>query len=83
MSSINPLPTLLTPLPLIPFATEKIPGCTNEAPRGANKAPTNAPSCFFISCFTVSGAPSINASESSNGLIISFYNIIHIFIRKK
>ena len=83
MSSINTLPTLLTSLPVITFATEKIPGCTNEVPRGPNKAPINAPSCFFISCFTVSGAPSINAPESSNDFIISFYNIIHIFIRNK
>ena len=83
MSSINPIPTLLTSLPVMTFATEKIPGCTNEAPRGANKAPINAPSWFFISCFTVSGAPSINAPESSNDFTITFYNIIYIFIRNK
>ena len=31
LSSIYPLPTLLTPLPLIPFTTEEVTGCTNEA----------------------------------------------------
>ena len=60
-----PLPDLLTPVSLIPFTTEEITGCTNEAAIGANKAPRNRPSCFFISCFTVSVTPSINTPESS------------------
>ena len=55
-----PVPALLTPLSLIPFTTEEITGCTNEAAKGANKVSRNPPSCFFISCFTVSVTPSIN-----------------------
>ena len=48
------LPALLISLPHIPFTTEEITGCTNEAAKGANKAGRNPPSCFLISCFTVS-----------------------------
>ena len=47
--------------PFIPFTTEEITGCTNEAPKGTSKAPRNPPSCFFVSCFTVSVTPSIDA----------------------
>ena len=64
-SSIYLLPALLTPLAFIPFTTEEITGCTNEVAKGANKSPRNPPSCFFISCFTVSVTPSINTPESS------------------
>ena len=52
--SVYPFPAHLNPLPVIPFTTEEITGCTNEAAKGANKSPRNPPSCFFISCFTVS-----------------------------
>ena len=65
-----PLPALLTPLPLVPFTTQEITGCTNEAAKGANKAERNPPSCFFISCFTVSVIPSMNTFESSNEFMI-------------
>ena len=58
--SVYPLPALLTPLPRIPFATEEITGCTIYAVKGANEVARNPPSCFFISCFTVSVTPSIN-----------------------
>ena len=75
-----PLPALLIILPLIPFTTE-IAGCTNEAAKGANKARRNQPSCFFISCFTVSVIPSINTFECYS--VERFNNIIHIFIRNK
>ena len=41
--------------------------------KGANKAPRN-PTCFYISCFTVSVTPSINTLKSSdfNILRVSF-----------
>ena len=55
-----PLLALLTPLPLIPFTTEEITNCNNEVAKDANKVPRNPPSCFFISCFTVSVIPSIH-----------------------
>ena len=48
------------------FTAEEITGSTNEAAKGANRAPRNLPSCFFVSCFTVSVTPSINTPESSN-----------------
>ena len=67
------------PLPLIPFTTEEITGCTNEAAKGANKAPGNPPSCFYISSFTFSVAPSINTPESSNGFIIFIISFISSF----
>ena len=68
--SIYPCPALLTLLPIIPFTNEEISGCTNEAAKGANKAPRSLPSCFFISCFTVSVTPSINTPKSCNSFII-------------
>ena len=77
--SIYPLPTLLTPLPLIPFTTEEITGCSNEAVKYANKAGRNLPSCFFISCFTVSVMPSINTFESSNDFVILIILFISSF----
>ena len=58
---IYPFPALLSPLPFIPFTTEEITGCTNEAAKGTSKVPRNPPSCFFVSCFTVSVTPSIDA----------------------
>ena len=81
MSYIYPLHALLIPLPPIPPTTEKITGCTNEAAKGANKAQRKPPSCFFISCFTVTATLSINTPESSNDfmiLIISFRSSFEI-----
>ena len=59
-----------SPLPAISFTTEETTGCTNEAAKGAKTAPANPPSCFFISCFTVSVTPSINTLESSSDFMI-------------
>ena len=70
---------LFTPLPFIPLTTEEITGCTNEVAKGANKAPRNPPSCFFISCFTVSVTPSINTPESSNDFMILIISFISSF----
>ena len=64
------LPALLTPLPLMPFTNEEITCFTIEAAKSANKAPRNPPSCFFISCFTVSVIPSINTPESFHDFMI-------------
>ena len=76
---IYPFPVLLTPLPLIPFTTEEITGCTNQEAKDADKAPRNPPSCFFISCFTVSVTPSINTPESSNDFMIVIISFIFSF----
>ena len=79
--SLYPLLALLTPFPLILFTTGEVTGCTNEAAEGAKNAQRNPPSCFFISCFTVSVNPSINTPESSNDLmvlIISFTSSFQI-----
>ena len=75
------LPALLTPLPLMPFTNEEITCFTIEAAKSANKAPRNPPSCFFISCFTVSVIPSINTPESFHDfmiLIIAFISSYEI-----
>ena len=64
----------------MPFTTEETIGCTNEAAKGLNKARRNPPSCFFfISCFTVSVAPSINTLESSKDFITLMISIISSF----
>ena len=47
--------------------------------KGANKAPRNLPSCFFILCFTVSVAPSINTPESSNDFVILIISFLSSF----
>ena len=55
----------LCPLPVIAFINEEttgfineeIIGAINEAVIGGIKAPRIPPSCFFISCFTVSIPP--------------------------
>ena len=73
------LPALLTALPFVPFSTEEITGCINEAAESTNKTPRNPPSCFFISCFSVSGTPSINTPESSNDFIILIISFISSF----
>ena len=51
------------------FSTEEITSCTNKAAKGAKKAGINSPSCFFISCLTVSVLLSINTFGSSNDFI--------------
>ena len=61
------------------FTTKEITGSTNEEAKGANKAPRNPPSCFFISCFTVSVTPSINTPESSNDIITLIKSYISSF----
>ena len=78
-----PFPALLTPLPVIPFTTEEMTGCTNEAAKGANKTPRNRPSCFFISCFTVSVMSSNNTSESSSDFTILTISFISSFKMNK
>ena len=78
--SIYLLPILLTPLSLVSVTTEEITGCTNEAAKGANKAPRNLPSCFLISCFTVSVTLSVNVPESSTDCMIL---IISLYLRSK
>ena len=55
-----PFPVLLTPLSVIHFTSEDIKGCNNAGAIDAIIAPRNPLSCFFISCFTVSVAPSID-----------------------
>ena len=42
----------------------------------ASKAPRNLTSCFFISYYTVSVIPSINAPESSNDFVILIVSFI-------
>ena len=80
--SIYYLPALLFRLLLTPFTTEEMTGCTNEAAKDTNKAGRSAPSCFFISYFTVSVMPSINTFESS--IDVCGFNItVHIFIQSK
>ena len=82
---IYPLPPLLTSLRFIPFTTEDINGCTTEAAKGANNSEMYQPSCFFISCSTVSVIPSINTFKSSNdfmNLIISFISSLEIIKSK-
>ena len=41
------------------------------------------PSCYCISCFTVSVTPSINTREFSNDFMILIVYDIYIFIRNK
>ena len=45
---------------------EEATGVINEIAIGAIIAPRNPPSCFFISCFTVSLSPSINRPDFSS-----------------
>ena len=47
--------------------------------KGANKAPRNPPSCFFISCFTVSVTPSVNTTKFSNDFVILIISFISSF----
>ena len=65
----------MTPFPNIALINEKLTGCINEeaigaiyeAAIGAIIALRNPPSCFFISCFTVSVAPSSNRPDFYSG----------------
>ena len=61
---------------LIPWTTEEITFYINEAAKDVNIAPRNAPSCFFVLCFTVSVAPSINIPESSSHFMILIKSLI-------
>ena len=69
--SSYPFPTLLTLFSDIAFINEENTSCIeetfidaiNEAIIGAIIAPGNPLSCLFISCFTVSVAPSINKPD--------------------
>ena len=54
-----PSPALLTPFPDAAFINEEATGCINQATIGTIIGPRNPPSCFLISCFTVSVAPSV------------------------
>ena len=64
--------------PVIAFINEKVTGCVNEEATGAINeavigsiiASRNPPSCFFISFFNVSLAPSINRSDFSSDSMI-------------
>ena len=79
-----PFPALLTLFPVIAFLDQEATNYVNEeaidaiteAAMGAIIGPRIPLSCFFISCFTVSIAPSINRSDFSGDftiLIISPY----------
>ena len=65
----------MTPFPNIALINEKLTGRINEeaigaiyeAAIGAIIALRNPPSCFFISCFTVSVAPSSNRPDFYSG----------------
>ena len=77
------------PFQVIKFINEEAIGCNNkevigaihEASIGAIIAGRNPLSCFFISCFTISLAPSINRpdfSSDSTILIISYISSFEI-----
>ena len=56
---------------------------TNEVAKGAKKNPRSPPSCFFMSCFTVSVIPSINTPEYFNYFMIWLISFISSFEIKK
>ena len=56
------LPALMVPFPKIPFTSEEAIGVINEVVIGTNKVAKNLFSCFSISCFTISVAPSIKGT---------------------
>ena len=77
-----PLPALLTPFPVIVFVNEEATDYISEEAVGAILGAIitgRNPVLFFISCFTVSLAPSINTPGFSSDY--DFNNIIHIFIQ--
>ena len=51
----------------------------SEAPNVSYKVPRNPPSCFLISCFTVSPTPSINIPESWSDFLISIISFLPSF----
>ena len=82
-----PFPVLLTHFSVIAFINEETTGCVNkEAVGGINEANINViialrnlPSCFFISCFTVSVAPSVNKPDFSSSYKILIISSISSF----
>ena len=75
------------PFPVVEFLNEEAVGCINEeaisaineAAIGAIMAGRNLPSCFFIPCFTVLLAPSINRPGFSNDSTILIISSISSF----
>ena len=82
---------LVTPFPVIAFTNEEATCCINEEAIGpineaaevAIIAPRNPPSCFYILCFTVSVAPSINKPESCSDFTILIMSPICSFEMNK
>ena len=73
----------MTPLQKILFTKEVTTGCINETAMDANNGARNPLSSFFISCFTFSITPSINAAESSSDFLILIITSISSFKMKK
>ena len=79
------------PFPVIEFVNEEAIGCINEeaigaiseAAIGAIIAERNQPSCFFVLCFTVSLAPSINRPNFSNNSTILIISSVSLFEMNK
>ena len=68
------LPTFMTPFLMTPISIFH----NTETPKVPNNIPRYPPSSYFISSFTVSLTPSINAPEFSNDFMILI--IVYIFI---
>ena len=77
-----PFPILMTPFPVIAFINEEPIRAVNEAAIGAIIAPRN-PLTFFISCYPVSVAASINRSDFSNDSTILMISFISSFETNK
>ena len=73
----------MNPFPVIALINEEATGCINEKAIGAIIAPRNPLSCCFISCFTVSVAPSINRHQSSKNLTILIISSMSLFEMNK
>ena len=67
---MTPFPALMTPLPKTFPINKEIICPINEVAIGTNIAGRDPPSCSFISCFTFSVTPSINAHEFSSDFMI-------------
>ena len=70
-----PILALMAPFPDIAFMNKDATGCINQEAIGAINeaaiiAPKNPPSCFFISCFTVSVVPAIKRPGFSSDFTI-------------